>query len=147
LDGKAQRQAQIVELIQRNRIDSQDQLLDLIEAEGLNTTQSTLSRDLRELGVIKGADGYRLPDGARGRGEPLRALAATIREWFTSVDVGGNIVVLRCPDASDASRAASEIDRARPHHVVSAVAIGETVLVIGRTPAYARDVARALRRT
>lgn len=145
MNGKQQRQAQIVELVQRNRIDSQDQLLDLIEAEGLTTTQSTLSRDLRELGVIKGAEGYRLPDGARGRGEALRALAATIRRWFTSVDVGGNIVVLRCLGPGDASLTAEEIERARPYPVVSAVAIGEKVLVIARTPAYARDVARALR--
>lgn len=144
--GKAQRQAQIVELIQRNRIDSQDQLVDLMEAEGLTTTQSTLSRDLRELGVIKGAEGYRLSDAGRGHREALRALASRLRGRFASVDVGGNIVVLRCEQADAAAALAGEIERARLHPVVGAVAAGVTVLVIARGPGHAHDVGRALRR-
>ena len=56
---RAARQARIVEIISREQVRSQTELLGLLEAEGIETTQATLSRDLDELGAVKlrGADG------------------------------------------------------------------------------------------
>ncbi len=61
---KRQRQQRIREILARNEIHSQDQLQDLLSAESIRTTQATLSRDMRELGAVKGSGGYTLPNTA-----------------------------------------------------------------------------------
>ena len=55
---RKQRRELILSLVERNEIENQDQLLALLEAEGVRTTQATISRDLRDLGIAKGSNGY-----------------------------------------------------------------------------------------
>ncbi|MCA9290006.1 MAG: hypothetical protein KDA25_02695, partial [Phycisphaerales bacterium] len=88
------RRRRIVELVGRNRIDSQEQLLDLLAAESITTTQATLSRDLRSLGVVKGADGYEvLFDGTDERAV-WKTLGRSLAGLVEHVAVGGTMVVL-----------------------------------------------------
>lgn len=140
---KGARQQRILELLTHNRIDSQEQLQDLLLAEGLSCSQTTLSRDLRELGIVKGETGYGAPRGAPGR-DGLTRLARELGAELAASDAGGSIAVLR-PAGADAGRLARAIEEAGLPQVVAALASDGRVLVVTRTPADARRLAAALR--
>jgi transcriptional regulator of arginine metabolism len=141
---KRERQQRILEIVARNSVDSHEVLLDLLLAEGVPTTQSTLSRDLRELGVVKGADGYRLLGPGGPRPHLLRDLARSLRPHIVSWDTGGNIVVLKPAEGGAARRVAEIITEARAPELVASLECGGSVIVVARTPAQARDLARKL---
>jgi transcriptional regulator of arginine metabolism len=136
------RQARIVELITQRAVHSQSELLALLEAEGIGSTQATLSRDLDELGAVKlrGADGgtpvYVIPDD----GSPVRGieggtarLARLLGELLVSADASANLAVLRTPPGA-AHYLASALDRAALHDVVGTIAGDDTLLVVAREP-------------
>ena len=145
MNGKRQRQQRILEVLARNRIDNQEQLQDLLLAEGQSSTQSTLSRDLRELGIVKGPEGYRVLAADSRRSDPLKLLKRSLRGMFAGVDAGGNIVVLRAKN-ENARSLASELEKVQLHQVVCAVPCDDTVLIVTRTPAQAREVVRLLQK-
>ncbi|WDZ82374.1 arginine repressor [Micromonospora cathayae] len=137
---RAARHARIVELIRDRAIHSQSELADLLATEGVQTTQATLSRDLKELGAVtvRGGDGrgvYLIPeDGHR----PLRdaetaptRLVRLLRELLNGVDASGNITVLRTPPGA-AQYLASALDRAGLPEVVGTIAGDDTILVVAR---------------
>ncbi len=139
---RAARQARIVELITQRAVHSQSELLALLEAEGIGSTQATLSRDLDELGAVKlrGADGgtpvYVIPDD----GSPVRGieggtarLARLLGELLVSADASGNLAVLRTPPGA-AHYLASALDRAALHDVVGTIAGDDTLFVVAREP-------------
>jgi transcriptional regulator of arginine metabolism len=81
---KNYRQGQILKLIRTKRITTQDELARELRAEGIEATQVTLSRDIRELGLAKTADGYReiLPDPiGRGTGTPCSPSFCSTCGW------------------------------------------------------------------
>jgi len=145
LSGKSRRQQHILDLLSRNQVESQDELMDLLLAEGVRTTQSTLSRDLREMGVLKGSTGYRVPHGTAVGPDRVRALAGTVSSKLVSVDRGDNLVVLRASTAEDAKLVAEAIELAELHQVTAALVCENAVLVVARTQAYAREIVRGLR--
>lgn len=142
---KQARHEQIRALLSRNVIRSQHELRALLLTEGRDVAQSTLSRDLRELGVIKSREGYRLPPSHSGAADHAQQVAAAIRHELTAVDSGGNIVVLRTTGKQAAQEVTARIETARLPFVVAASAIDATVLVVARTQGYARDLVRLLR--
>jgi transcriptional regulator of arginine metabolism len=144
-DDKSQRQQQILDVMSRNQVTSQVELLDLLLAEGVRTTQSTLSRDLREMGIIKGHSGYRLPSRDETGAGRLQALARAVGPRLVNVDWGGNLVVLTCAEAGEAREIADRVGRARLHQAAGAVPCEGAVLVVARSQAYARELVRALR--
>lgn len=149
--SRVARQARIVELITARAVRSQGELLTLLDAEGIDTTQATLSRDLDELGAVKlrGADGgtpvYVIPeDGSPVRGVEggTTRLARLLGELLVSADASGNLAVLRTPPGA-AHYLASALDRAALHDVVGTIAGDDTLLVVAREPLTgARLVAR-----
>jgi len=147
------RQARIVELITQRAVHSQSELLALLEAEGIGSTQATLSRDLDELGAVKlrGADGgtpvYVIPDD----GSPVRGieggtarLARLLGELLVSADASGNLAVLRTPPGA-AHYLASALDRAALHDVVGTIAGDDTLLVVAREPVIGAQLVARLR--
>jgi transcriptional regulator of arginine metabolism len=150
--SRAARQARIVELIAQRSVHSQSELLALLDAEGIGTTQATLSRDLDELGAVKlrGADGgtpvYVIPDD----GSPVRGieggtarLARLLGDLLVSADASGNLAVLRTPPGG-AHYLASALDRAAMHDVVGTIAGDDTLLVVAREPLTGAELARRL---
>lgn len=136
---KAARHGRITELIRGAAIRSQTELAGLLRAEGVHTTQATLSRDLEELGALKlrGVDGgapvYAIPeDGASGRvaGGTSR-LARLLGDLLLSHEASGNLVVLRTPPGA-AQFLASAIDRAALADVIGTIAGDDTILVVAR---------------
>jgi transcriptional regulator of arginine metabolism len=139
--SKQARHARIVALIRDRAVRSQGELGDLLAAEGLSTTQATLSRDLEELGAIKlrGTDGtaaaYVIPEDGN---PPLRSAAQAperlkrlLRELLTGADASGNLVVLRTPPGA-AQFLASAFDRSGLPDVVGTIAGDDTILVVAR---------------
>jgi transcriptional regulator of arginine metabolism len=164
---KAARQARIAAILARAQVRSQEELAELLAADGTHVTQATLSRDLEELGAVRlrGAGGslvYALPGepggpgsrpggvlagpaadaSAEGAGSRLARVAA---ELLTSAEASANLVVLRTP-AGAAQYFASVIDHASWPAVLGTVAGDDTVLVIARDPAGGDPLARALLR-
>nr|WP_232668614.1 arginine repressor [Pseudonocardia sp. TRM90224] len=150
--SRAARQARIVELISTRKVHSQPELLALLEAEGIGTTQATLSRDLDELGAVKlrGADGgtpvYVIPDD----GSPVRGieggtsrLSRVLGELLTSTDASGNLCVLRTPPGA-AQYVASALDRAALNDVVGSIAGDDTIFVVAREPLTGAELADRL---
>jgi transcriptional regulator of arginine metabolism len=142
---KPERHELIRELLRRNEVSSQDQLQDLLGVEGCEIVQSTLSRDLREIGVVKDRGVYALPNQHPDRPDAARRLARDIRADVTRVDAGGTVVVLRLASGTDAAALARRVEAASLPSVVAAAACTDTVLVVTRTPGYARDLVRLLR--
>jgi transcriptional regulator of arginine metabolism len=139
--SKTARHARIVMLIRSQPVRSQAELGELLAADGLATTQATLSRDLEELGAIKvrGTDGtaatYLVPEEGMG---PLRAaehaperLRRLLRELVTGSDASGNLVVLRTPPGA-AQFLASALDRSGLPDIVGTIAGDDTILVVAR---------------
>jgi transcriptional regulator of arginine metabolism len=144
---KTQRQAVIRDLVEREAITSQEQLRMRLKERGMDATQATLSRDIRELGLIKRAvDGaYRtvaaLPQ--REAGTSGTGLARAIAEYLRNQEVVGHMIVLRT-DPGQAQTLAVAIDRADVPEIVGTLAGDDTILVICREPAGARAVADRL---
>ncbi len=117
---KVYRQGQILNTIRKQRILTQDELARRLKAQGIAATQVTLSRDIRDLGLVKTADGYQL----------LQAPAASGRGGLLlDAKVAQNLLVLKTPPAHAASMARA-IDEQGWQDVVGTVAGDDTVLVV-----------------
>jgi transcriptional regulator of arginine metabolism len=141
---KAQRHAAILTLLRRHRIASQEQLRELLLADGVEVTQATLSRDIRELGLAKIGD----PEGGAHYAAPPAAaetppLAPLVASLFLSAEGVGPLLVIRTPPGS-ANALGSALDRQGWKDVVGTIAGDDTILVIARSVAARKRVAARL---
>lgn len=125
--NKSYRQGQILKVIERMRVHTQEELAQELHKVGLETTQVTLSRDIRELGLAKTAEGYRVVEGAAAPHGP--DLATIASEFLTDARVAQNQLVLKT-SPGNASSLASALDRANWPEVIGTLAGDDTVLVI-----------------
>lgn len=123
------RQGQILKLLSSQPVASQDALRRHLGQLGMRVTQATLSRDLRELRLVKTAEGYRPLDGAAKEASPLPALARALREFLLDVRPAQNMLVLKTPP-SGAQPLAAAVDSERWKEVAGTLAGDDTVLVI-----------------
>ena len=127
-----QRRARLAALIASNQVWSQQELAALLrKREGIVVTQATLSRDLTELGVVKGPNGYMLPGAAPAPtgGDREAALATALRQHLVSAARGGTTVVLRTP-SGHANSLAVAIDRAGLPGVLGTIAGDDTIFIV-----------------
>ena len=138
---KARRQALILELLAKAPIRSQEQLRQGLMALGVVATQATLSRDIKDLGLMKRAsDGaYQRSTSAAPPRSAATGLSRAVTEFVTGVDRVQNLIVLRT-GPGQAHAAAIAIDRAQLGDVVGTIAGDDTILVIARDGAVARDL-------
>ncbi len=142
---KAQRQQRIREILGRNEIHNQEQLLDLLHAESIETTQATLSRDLRDIGAVRSAQGYVLQADRGGRDLDTRQLKGTLREALVAAERGGTLVVLRTHPGHGPA-VAHEIERAALPQVIGTIAGHDTVFVAAGSPGQAGQVLKLFRK-
>src|SRR5256714_2510966 len=116
---KCARQKQILNLIRAKRIGTQEELRTHLERSGVSATQSSVSRDLEELGVVKHHGSYALP---HANGDKARGLVG--------LDVAGDILVIAKCLPGRASAVAVEIDDAAIPEIVGTLA-GEDTIFIG----------------
>jgi transcriptional regulator of arginine metabolism len=143
---KARRQALILDLLGREPVRNQEQLRKVLRAVGVVATQATLSRDIKELGLVKRASdgGYqRQTAPLTSAGGAVSGLSRAITEFVTGVDRVQHMIVLRT-GPGQAHAAAIAIDRAQLAGVVGTIAGDDTILVIARDLRSARALADRL---
>ena len=131
---KHQRQHRITKLLETKAVGSQSHLVDLLAGEGIDATQTTVSRDLEELGAVKvrlpgGETAYALPELPSQQVAPEDHLRRVLGEWVVEADYSGNLIVLRTPPGS-AHVVGSALDRSGFPGVIGTVAGDDTVLVV-----------------
>jgi transcriptional regulator of arginine metabolism len=143
---KTQRQSAILDVVRREPVRSQEQLRRMIRSSGFDVTQATLSRDIRELGLVKGgADGAYL---APSRLEPSAHNAASLlhralAEYLSRIDRVQQLVVVRT-GPGQAQLLGVAIDGARLPEVVGTLAGDDTILIIAPDVRRARALVRKL---
>ena len=126
------RQGQILKLVSGQPVTSQDELRRRLNHLGVRVTQATLSRDFRELRLVKTAGGYRPLSAAAGNAEdaaPLTALARAVKEFLLDMRPAQNMLVLKTPPGGAAPLAAA-VDSEHWKEVAGTLAGDDTVLVI-----------------
>jgi transcriptional regulator of arginine metabolism len=150
---KSRRHAIIRNLIAAGDVSSQAELAKRLSREGVDATQATLSRDLAEIGVLKGPAGYLLPEVTRpatrvttpaDSAPASGALARVLRRELVSIDVGGTLVVLKTP-IGHGNALAIELDRANLDGALGTIAGDDTVFVAARSELAARRLAKHMR--
>jgi transcriptional regulator of arginine metabolism len=143
---KARRQSAILELVERDAIPSQELLRRRLRGRGFDVTQATLSRDIKDLGLVK-----RAADGAYQRPPPEAANPATAQailqrllgEYLNRMERAHQLVVLKT-GPGQAQALALAIDRAQLPEVVGTIAGDDTILAIARDAPQARGLERRL---
>lgn len=131
---KARRQAVILELVDAEALHSQEQLRRRLRRRGFDTTQATISRDIKELGLVKrAADGAYQRQGVEAPSpeSALLALARAAAEYLGRVERVDHLVVIRT-GVGQAQPLALAIDRAGLDGAVGTIAGDDTILVIAR---------------
>src|SRR5580704_14158572 len=125
--NKVYRHGQILKLVRARHLHTQEDLADALRAQGIAATQVTLSRDIRELGLVKTADGYsRTPATSTLPASGSDSIAA---EFLLDVRLAQNLLVLRTPPGH-AGALGSALDRADWPEVAGTIAGDDTVLVV-----------------
>jgi transcriptional regulator of arginine metabolism len=138
--NKAYRQGQILKLIRTRRILTQEDLARELKASaGLETTQVTLSRDVRDLGLLKTPDGYRQVSGA-ATGPDLAMVAG---EFLQDVRASQNLIVLRT-SPGNANALAVALDKENWPEIVGTIAGDDTVLIVAPDNATADKLSKKL---
>ena len=130
---KSWRQSQILELIDKDAVTSQEELREHLDVRGIHVTQATLSRDLKQMGLVKRAgDGaYVRPGAERGgaaMGEQMRKAVTALVRSYERVDT---FIVIRT-DPGQANGLAVLMDRVKVAEVAGTVAGDDTILLICR---------------
>ena len=133
--SKGQRHIKIREIIANNDIETQDDLVYTLKSAGYNVTQATVSRDIKELHLIKvplsdGRYKYSLP--ADQRFNPLQKLKRNMMDAFVRIDSAGHLLILKTLPGN-AMAIAALIDNLDWDDVVGTVSGDDTILVICRT--------------
>ena len=146
---KANRQKKILELITEKSIETQEQLLKELHDCGYKSTQATVSRDIKELRIIKtldGRGGYRYSVPRKNEGEKFDARFRVIfRECVTSMDYAQNLVVVKTMPGLGAA-AGANIDALHMPTVVGTLSGDDTTLVIMRDSESAMDFCEEIRK-
>jgi len=127
---KRYRQGQILKLLSGQPVASQDELRRQLIHLGVRVTQATLSRDLRELRLVKTTEGYRpLTAAAAEEASPVPALSRALREFLLDIRPAQNMLVLKTPPGG-AQPLAAAVDSERWKEVAGTLAGDDTVLII-----------------
>ena len=146
MSKKFERHQAILQMVSSRAIASQRELEQLLRKSGWDVTQATLSRDLREMGIVRaqGEDGARYVPGEQLGGEDKPQLVTLLPELFSSLDGVGELLVLRTL-ASGAQPIAEAIDDQGWPEILGTIGGENTILIICRSPSARDKVAERLR--
>ncbi len=138
--NKSFRQGQILKLIRSRRVQTQEDLArELKDAFGIKTTQVTLSRDIRELGLVKTPEGYQQLSLATAGPE----LATIAGEFLQDARVAQNLLVLRT-SPGNANALAVALDKEEWPEIVGTIAGDDTILIVAPDTATAAKLRERL---
>ncbi|KIL75247.1 transcriptional regulator AhrC/ArgR [Bacillus badius] len=142
--NKGQRHIKIREIIANNEIETQDELVDYLKELGYNVTQATVSRDIKELHLVKvplmdGRYKYSLP--ADQRFNPLQKLKRSLVDAFVSIDSAGHFVVMKTLPGN-AQAVGALIDNLDWEEIMGTICGDDTCLLICRAPEHTSTVSQ-----
>lgn len=139
---KGQRHIKIREIITKKEIETQDELVDSLKRAGYNVTQATVSRDIKELHLVK----VPLPDGrykyslpADNRFNPLQKLKRTLSDSFVNIDFADHLVVLKTLPGN-ANAVAALIDNLDWEEIMGTISGDDTILIVCRNKKQSENV-------
>ena len=132
---KVRRQAKILEIISQQTVETQEQLLEALQMSDFSATQSTISRDIKELGLVKSPIGsgrlaYTQIEGQTGHSLTDRMMR-TLRNTLLSIDHSSNFMVLKT-FTGGAHAAAAALDKLAYGEILGTIAGDDTILIILR---------------
>lgn len=144
--NKGQRHIKIREIITNDDIETQDELVDILKASGFNVTQATVSRDIKELHLVKvptldGKYKYSLP--ADQRFNPLQKLKRSLMDAFVRIDGAGNLLVMKTLPGN-AHAIGVLLDNLDWDDIVGTICGDDTCLIICRTPEHTDIISKRL---
>ncbi|MBV8879645.1 MAG: arginine repressor [Planctomycetaceae bacterium] len=146
MSAKADRQNAILDVIAKHAVATQAELKDRLRDRGIEADQATLSRDIRELGLVKASE-----DGAHYRYAPVESVAPPVHvkastilaRLVRKIECSGNLLVVKT-DPGEASPVGLALDRMGWSEVVGTVAGDDTLLVVAREGTPARKLAKKI---
>ncbi len=145
---KALRLAKIVELVEKNEVYTQEDLLQLLAREGIATTQATISRDIKELNLVKSVteDGkYKYTTSRKKQTDTMeKKFRSVFIESVVLVDYAQNIVVVKCHTGM-ANAACAALDTMGLEGIVGTLAGDDTIFILMRTEELARNISDEIR--
>lgn len=144
---KNDRQNKILEIITTENIETQEQLLERLQAHGISSTQATISRDIKQMHLIKEPAGHGVykyaVSGNRSKLNFAERLRTIFRESVTSVESAQNIVVVKTMPGL-ASAACAALDDMNINYMVGSLAGDDTAFLVMRDNESARDFAKEI---
>ena len=144
--NRAERHAAIQRLIREEPVSTQTELAEALRRQGHDVVQTTVSRDIHELGLVKARHSsgrlvYAHPEDASGFDQDV---ADALSRWALTVEPSGNLVVVTTPYGY-AQALAQAIDVAHHPHLAGTIAGENTVLLIAREPTTGAQLADEIR--
>ena len=145
---KTRRHAKILELIRERDIETQDELLRHLREAGFDVTQATVSRDIKELRLIKtlsGSGRYKYSTGSDGSADMSSKFHSLFTDSALPVDYAMNMLVIKCMNGM-AQAVCASMDAMYWKDFVGTLAGEDTILVVCRTEAAARKAMEELQK-
>src|SRR5271165_2630362 len=142
--SKTARHKAILDVLDQGPVESQDTLQQRLERKGIEVGQATLSRDIRELKLVKGPEGYRRADESYGAESVLPSVMHLARQFVVEIRQAQNLLVVKTTVGS-AQPVAAALDASHWTEVVGTIAGDDTVLVIASGQKQAQALARKIR--
>ena len=139
---KSRRQREILKLIESQGLHTHAELLAALQARGIAASQGTLSRDLRQLGVVKTADGYAAPTPSPGEDVSRAVLARLVSQFMVGIETAQNLVILRT-EPGGANALAQALDGANRPEIIGTIA-GDDTIFVATADSYTADRVRAM---
>ncbi len=144
---KTERQSRIIELIRENDIDTQEMLAEMLEKDGFNVTQATVSRDIRELKVTKvgiQGGGFKYAVMTNGSSETAKRMNRVFKEGVLSIDYAQNILVIKTIQGM-AMGVAAAIDAMDKAEIMGTIAGDDTIFCVVKSEAKAIKLVERLK--
>lgn len=142
-EARKRRRVRIVELVAHNHVANQEQLQELLRDEGIEATQATISRDLRDLGITKGPSGYVRIAIDQLSDDDMRQLRDVLQSHVESITPAATLLVVRTASGR-ASDLAARLERAKIPQCIGVIVGQDTVFVATRSVGQAAELGRML---
>lgn len=139
---KKKRLEKILELIKEYDIENQDLLMRMLEKEGFKVTQATVSRDIKELDLVKVVSkfgGYKYVARENGSKENVNKFISIFRESVLGIDYAGNMIVIKSY-AGMANAACAAVDSMSWNGILGTIAGDDTIFVVCRSETVAEGL-------
>ncbi len=145
---KTRRHAKILELIKEHDIDTQDELLNYLRESGFDVTQATVSRDIKELRLVKTLSrtgNYKYSTGSDTGSDMSSKFYSLFSDSVISVEAAQNLIVIKCMNGM-AQAVCAAMDAAYPQRFVGTLAGDDTIFIVCRDEAVALETQEEFRK-